>query len=79
MRESLTRPSTRINFGNGKVQESQVSILWNCGLWAHIEIRRVVTFYAIRWQGVPENSLSAMSVTTSVPKARDNENHFPVR
>ena len=24
-----------ITLGTGGVQESQVSILWNCGLWAH--------------------------------------------
>ena len=33
--ELLTSPSGRNNFGNWGVQESQVSILWNCGLWAH--------------------------------------------
>ena len=33
--ELLTSPRGRNNFGNWGVQESQVSILWNCGLWAH--------------------------------------------
>ena len=33
-----------ITLGTGGVQESQVSILWNCGLWAHhvVESRKGV-------------------------------------
>ena len=53
-----------ITLGTGGVQESQVSILWNCGLWAH---------------HVVKSSLSDMSATTSIPRARDEENHFPAR
>ena len=30
-------------------------------------------------QGMSEDSLSAMSATTSIPRARDEENHFPAR
>ena len=30
-------------------------------------------------QGMSEDSLSVMSATTSVPRARDEENHFPAR
>ena len=30
-------------------------------------------------EGMTENSLSTMSATTSVPRARDEENHFPAR
>ena len=33
--ELYTKSSARNNFGNMGVQESQVSILWNYGLWAH--------------------------------------------
>src|SRR4051812_30865984 len=35
--ELHTRSNKRNNLENVKVQESQVLILWNCGLWAHIE------------------------------------------
>ena len=31
-RELHPRSSASNNFGNGNVQESQVSVLWNCGL-----------------------------------------------
>ena len=34
---------------------------------------------AIKLQGKSENSLLAMSATTSVPRARDKENCFPAR
>src|SRR3954467_10324530 len=40
---------------------------------------RVVTFNAFKLQGMTENNLSTMSVTTSVPRARDEENHLPAR
>ena len=33
--ELHTKTSARNNFGNKGAQESQVTILWNCGLWAH--------------------------------------------
>ena len=36
-RELYTTSSKRNNLENRKVQESQVLILWNYGLWAHIE------------------------------------------
>ena len=42
-------------------------------------VRRVATFNAIKLQGMTENILSTMLVTTSVPRARDEENHFPAR
>ena len=35
VRELHTSPRARNNLGNRGVQDSQVSILWNCGLWAH--------------------------------------------
>ena len=34
-RELHMRPCARNNLWERVVQESQVSILWNCGLWAH--------------------------------------------
>ena len=34
-RELHTKPSASNIFGNRGVLECQVSILWNCGLWAH--------------------------------------------
>ena len=32
-----------------------------------------------QFESMMENNLSDMSVTTSVPRARDEENHFPAR
>jgi hypothetical protein len=65
-------------FGIKDVQESLVSILWNCdeGL---SRVGRTVSSYRSRQQGMSEDSLLVMSVTTSVPRARDEENHFPAR
>ena len=74
-----------ITLGIGGVQDSQVSILWNCGLWAHhvvyyfffligavtsctVMIARHVREYHVSYVG---NNL--------VPRARDEENHFPAR
>ena len=50
-------------------------------LWlsANYEQKGVVTFYAIMMQGLSEKNLLDMSVTTSVPRARDEWNHFPAR
>ena len=42
-------------------------------------ISRVVKNNAIKLQGKTENNLLAMSTTTSVPRERDEENHFPAR
>ena len=43
--ELYTKSSARNNLGNMGVQESQVLILWNCGLWAHhvVKVGRAVT------------------------------------
>ena len=38
-----------ITLETGGVQESQISILWNCGLWAHhvVESRKGATFCTV--------------------------------
>ena len=43
--ELQMKSSTRHNFGNTGVHESQVSILWNYGLWAHhgLKVGRALT------------------------------------
>ena len=74
-RERHTRSNTRNNFGNRRVHESQVSVLWNSNQGGS-RIGRVVTYYEITMQGLSENSLSVISATTLIPRARDNENHF---
>ena len=60
------------------VQESQVTILWNCDQ-CQSRVGGTVTSYRSRQQGMSGGSLSVMSVTSSVPRARDEENHFPAR
>ena len=42
-REIQTKPSTRNNFENRGEQESQVSIMWNCGKGG-LSVGRAVTF-----------------------------------
>ena len=80
-RELHTKSSARNNWQQG-VQESQVSILWNCGLWAHhVGLKWKEWWYLAqpRRGGMSVDSLSAMSATMLVPRARDEENHFPAR
>ena len=77
--ELHTRSSTRNNLGEQERKEESgfgPVELWVMG--PHCIIR-VVTFHAITMQGLSRNSLSALSVTRSVPRARDEENHFPAR
>jgi len=80
-RELHTKPSVRNNLGNRGVQESQVSILWNCGLWAHhvgFFIGAVTSCTVMIARHVREYPVSYVG-NTLVPRARDEENHFPAR
>jgi hypothetical protein len=75
----IIRKAKRIGyFGIKEVQEGQVPILWDCDE-GRTKVERTVTSYRSRQQGMPEGSLSVMSVTMSVPRAGDEENHFPAR
>jgi hypothetical protein len=64
--------------GFNEVQKSQVPILWNCGE-GQSRVGVTVTPHRSRQQGRSVDRLSVMSVTTSVPRARDEENRFPAR
>ena len=74
----MIRSQMQEYFGIKVVQESEVPILWNCDE-GRSRVGRTVSSYRSRQQGMSEGSLSVMSVTTSVPRARDEENHFPAR
>src|ERR1041385_6083719 len=75
--ELHTGPSTRNNLGEQERKEE--SGFGPVELWVMgpPRIGRVATCYAITTEGLSENSLSAMSTTTLVPRAVDIENHFP--
>src|SRR3954464_9126475 len=72
---SIKRNNLGKNAGTGESGSGPVE-LWVMG--PHC-IRRMVTFHAITMQGLSGNSLSALSVTRSVPRARSRVNHFPAR
>jgi hypothetical protein len=78
----VTRVNTQAksigNFGIKVVQKSQVPILWNCDE-GRSRVGRTVTSYRSRQQSMLEDSLLVMSVTTLIPRAGDEENHFPAR
>ena len=68
-----------ITLGTRGVQESQVSILWNCGLWAHhvvFFIGAVTSCTVMIARHVKEYPVSYVG-NTLVPRARDEENQFP--
>mgnify|MGYP005844737039 CR=1 FL=1 len=80
--ELLTKPSMRNNFGNrGCTGESGFDPmeLWVMGPPCGLKVERPLTSCTVSKQGMSEVSLSVMSTTTSVPMARDKENHFPAR
>ena len=74
------KPSVRNNSRNRGVQKSQVSILGPVGygptMWVKIGMG-VDILHGHDSQACQRISLSVMSATTSIPRARDEENHFP--
>ena len=81
-RELHTRPRVRNNFGNrGCTGESGFDPvdLWVMGPPCGLKVGRRRRLTRSCKQGMSENSLSVMSATTSVLRARDEENHFPAR
>ena len=77
-----TKPSVRNNLGNGGcTRESGFDPveLWVMGPPCGLKVGRWWCLTRSCKQGMSEDSLSVMSATTSVPRARDEENHFPAR
>ena len=53
--------------------------LWVMGPPCGLEVGRAETSCAIMQEVCQGGSLSIMSATTSIPRARDEENYFPAR
>ena len=79
VRELHTKSSARNNLGNrwctGESGFDPVEP-WVMGPPCGIKVG-VVTSCMVTIEGMSETSLSVMSTTTSIPRARDEENHFP--
>ena len=81
-RELHTRPSARNNLKNrGCIGESgfDPGELWVMGPPCCLKVGRRWCLARSCKQGMSEDSRSVMSATTSVPRVRDEENHFPAR
>ena len=64
-----TKPIVRNNFGDMGVPESQVSILWNCGLWAHhvcFLIGAVTSFTVMIARHVREYHVSYVGINVGI-------------
>ena len=69
-----------ITLGIGGVQDSQVSILWNYGLWAHHVVKGMKVgdiLYDHVSQACQRIDYRLCRQQPLVPRARDEENHFP--
>ena len=73
--------NTRLIKGNNLENRNVRVRFWSCGTVGYGPTlnKKGVDLRCDQVGSMTENNLSTMSATTSVPRARDEENHFPAR